>query len=195
MKLQRVSVTGAALPNVRQISTLVHRDSNLPDRTNGGATVFLPAYGQLIGHDMNHLSLTGSIECCQNIPLNRQNPACGTISYPANDPFFSRFRQTCLNFPIVASGLRVGCRLGSKTPFNLVSSFLDASFLYGSDTETAEKLRSRRNGLLKTDPAPRRPGLKELLPPQIENPDMFCARTDRTKFCTFAGICYCFLCR
>lgn len=159
----RVSASGAALPNVRQISTLAHQDNGKPDPSTG-ATLFLPAFGQTLGHDFNNVALTGADGCCQNAAANRPNPSCGTINYPANDPFFSRFRVTCANFLLSSSGVRAGCRLGSKNPFNSATTFIDASFVYGSDDATARSLRSRTNGLLRTDPAPRGRGLKELLP-------------------------------
>lgn len=195
VSLPRLSVTGAALPNVRQISTQVHQDTGKPDHPFG-ASLFLPAFGQLIGHDFNNVALTGSAGCCQNAPVNRTNPSCGLIRYPATDPFFSRFRQTCANFPTASSGLRAGCRLGSKVTFNSATTFLDASFVYGSNDDRASRLRSLQNGLLHTDPTPRREGLKELLPPQNEDfgedPNALCTRTDESQFCTFAGIIFSF---
>lgn len=45
----RASVTGRELPTARLVSTLTHKDLGVHDHA---VTVFLPAWGQLIDHDM-----------------------------------------------------------------------------------------------------------------------------------------------
>ena len=45
----RVAVSGRVLPAVRSISTFQHRDLGFHDHA---VTIFLPAWGQLIDHDM-----------------------------------------------------------------------------------------------------------------------------------------------
>ena len=45
----RVSVTGAELPTARYVSAVAHRDLGYHDHA---VTVYLPAWGQLIDHDM-----------------------------------------------------------------------------------------------------------------------------------------------
>jgi hypothetical protein len=47
--LPRISVTGDQLPTARYISSTIHRDLGFHDHA---VTVFLPAFGQLIDHDM-----------------------------------------------------------------------------------------------------------------------------------------------
>lgn len=45
----RASVTGRELPAARLVSTLTHKDLGFHDHA---VTVYLPAWGQLIDHDM-----------------------------------------------------------------------------------------------------------------------------------------------
>ena len=45
----RASVTGRELPTARLVSTLTHKDLGFHDHA---VTVYLPAWGQLIDHDM-----------------------------------------------------------------------------------------------------------------------------------------------
>ena len=45
----RVSASGAELPTARYVSTYNHRDMGYHDHA---VTVYLPAWGQLIDHDM-----------------------------------------------------------------------------------------------------------------------------------------------
>ena len=49
MSTPRVSVTGKPLPSPRIVSALVHRDLGFHDHA---VTTFLPAWGQMIDHDM-----------------------------------------------------------------------------------------------------------------------------------------------
>lgn len=49
ISLPRISVTGEQLPTARYVSSYVHRDLGYHDHA---VTVFLPAFGQLIDHDM-----------------------------------------------------------------------------------------------------------------------------------------------
>lgn len=49
VSLPRISVTGDQLPTARFVSTFIHRDLGFHDHA---VTVFLPAFGQLIDHDM-----------------------------------------------------------------------------------------------------------------------------------------------
>lgn len=49
ISMPRISVTGEQLPTARYISSTIHRDLGYHDHA---VTVFLPAFGQLIDHDM-----------------------------------------------------------------------------------------------------------------------------------------------
>ena len=68
-----------------------------------------------------------------------------------------------------------------------MTSYLDASFVYGSDLETAKTLRTNTGGLLKSNSVLRHLGLKDLLPPKLEKADIGCKRPSRDIFCFVAG--------
>ena len=59
--------------------------------------------------------------------------------------------------------------------------------MYGSDEETARRMRSYQGGLLKTLPVFREFGLKDLLPPNLHAPDEGCIRPSKDIFCFDAG--------
>jgi hypothetical protein len=118
---------------------------------------------------------------------DRRHPACWPIDIPSNDPFYSLFGRRCLEFVRSATGLKDKCKLGSRSTFNTVTSFLDASFVYGTNKETANKLRTFRAGWLKSNSALRNLGLKDLLPARTENPDENCKRPSQDLFCFEAG--------
>ena len=125
-------------------------------------------------------------KCCDVSP-DRRHPACWPIDIPSNDPFYSLFGRRCLEFVRSATGLKDKCKLGSRSTFNTVTSFLDASFVYGTNKETANKLRTFRAGWLKSNSALRNLGLKDLLPARTENPDENCKRPSQDLFCFEAG--------
>lgn len=189
ISMPRISVTGEQLPTARYISSTIHRDLGYHDHA---VTVFLPAFGQLIDHDMAAGAETkdprtnAEPRCCDVSP-DRRHPACWPIDIPANDPFYSLFGRRCLEFVRSASGLKDKCKLGPRATYNTVTSFLDASFVYGTNKETAHKLRTFRGGSLNTNPALRNLGLKDLLPSRRENPDQNCKRPSGDIYCFEAG--------
>ena len=78
--------------------------------------------------------------------------------------------------------------LGSRSTFNTVTSILDASFVYGSDEKTMQKVRLFKGGLLKSNPLHHGKGLKDLLPSNHDDPDAGCKRPHRdSPSCFLAG--------
>ena len=77
---------------------------------------------------------------------------------------------------------------GPRSTMNIITSTLDANFIYGSSKETADKLRRFQGGLLKTNSAHHHLGLKDLLPPKLESPDAGCVRPNKDSYCFLAGI-------
>ena len=78
---------------------------------------------------------------------------------------------------------------------NVVSSYLDASFVYGVDEERARELRTFKGGQLKSNAMNRHKGMKDLLPPKTKNPDAGCKRPSKDVFCFLAGETSVFLLR
>lgn len=67
--MPRISVTGEQLPTARYISSTIHRDLGYHDHA---VTVFLPAFGQLIDHDMAAGAETKGMRFSLSLSLLRQ---------------------------------------------------------------------------------------------------------------------------
>lgn len=92
------------------------------------------------------------ISCCrpeiQADPSNLKHPSCYEISVSRDDPFYSEFNLTCMNFVRSAATPRADCRLAPREQMNQPTSFVDASQIYGSTLETQLNLRSFDGGQL-----------------------------------------------
>ncbi|CAG7818255.1 unnamed protein product [Allacma fusca] len=187
----RDDTEGDYLPSARLVSSVMHRDTVVHDHS---VTTMLIAWGQIIDHD---ITLTGDTkdpitlkepECCdhQEHQTSRHHN-CFPIEIPKNDHFYRRYGRHCMNFLRSFSGVRSECRLGPRTAFNTISSYLDANFAYGSTPELGKQLRVGKYGLLKSLPVFHEYGLKPLLPPKIEEPEDGCIRPNGDVFCFLAG--------
>ncbi len=77
------------------------------------------------------------------------HPACFPISIPRNDPFYGPLGQTCLSFVRSAPAPRQKCRLGPREQLNQLTSYIDASNIYGSTLQQSQSLRAFRGGRLR----------------------------------------------
>jgi len=138
---------GGDLPSARLISTQVHKDLDKPDSE---ITQMLAHFGQFLDHDIS-LTPENEAECCEHASESE----CFPISVPLNDGFFSALTtpQSCLEF----SRSSAYCYEETREQFNAITAFLDGSNIYGSDQETANKLREFAGGRLLT-------GASDLLP-------------------------------
>jgi len=74
-----------------------------------------------------------------------------------------------------------------------VSTYLDASHIYGLNPDQTRSLRAFRGGRLSADPALRKQGLKDLPPPKTDDPDDLCNRDGNPNiFCFLTGIIFFF---
>ena len=89
-------------------------------------------FGQFLDHDISLSPDHENSDCCKN-PTN--DPECYPISVSPNDPFFSRHGQTCLELTRTVPHCRTsGSSSDVRENMNLITSFLDASNVYGSET-------------------------------------------------------------
>lgn len=106
---------------------------------------------------------------------------CRPIEIPTTDPFYSQFNVTCMEFVRSLAAPKRDCSLGPRDQMNQVTSFIDASNVYGSTQEEQDSLRLLKNGKLRyTDLHIR----KSLLPPlaqetaneecRISTPNLHC---------------------
>ncbi|CAM1308998.1 Uncharacterised protein r2_g1924 [Pycnogonum litorale] len=149
---RRKSVNGGSLPEPRIISDLLLLDNK---RDNNKITLMLTYFGQLLDHDFtNTPSVTengNSIQCCPGVTGSKPNhPACLAINIPTNDTFYAKFKQRCMNFVRSSASPNQECTFGVRESMDDITAFIDASFVYGSDENTAKSLRLNRDGLLKT---------------------------------------------
>ena len=118
-------------------------------------TILLVAWGQFLDHDITLSAETRdprtgkTPKCCDGSGPGPVHPNCLPIEIPAEDGFFSKHGQRCMNFVRTISGLRYNCRLGPRQSFNEISSIIDAGTVYSNSAKTMEELRTFKGGLLK----------------------------------------------
>lgn len=76
-----------------------------------------------------------------------QHPNCLPIEVPPRDPVLGQFGIGCMEFTRSAPSTRIDCDLGWREQINQVTSYLDASMIYGSDVDTLNSVRTFRNGI------------------------------------------------
>ncbi|XP_050707515.1 chorion peroxidase-like [Eriocheir sinensis] len=148
----RLATDGSDLPNVRRVS-LAHK--NFSQRMSSCFSVFQMCFGQFIDHDLTATPTVkgqnGSpITCCDERVLqdpSLRHPECFPITLPSDDPFYSVYGHTCMEF--VRSIPAGRCHFGPREQINQLTAFLDGSALYGSTREQVDALREFKGGLLK----------------------------------------------
>jgi len=178
----RAASSGRELPSARSVSAGVHRDEKVHEHS---ISLLLVAWGQLVDHDITLTAETSNVKCCTG--PNVTHPNCLPIEIPSGDHFYAQHNQGCMNFVRSRAGLRSNCKLGPREQFNQVSSTIDANPVYSNDEETLRKLRLYSGGQMKSLPAFRDLGLKDLLPLNLENPDEGCIRPNKDVFCFLTG--------
>ena len=166
----KVAKSGNLLPSARLVSTKIVPDANKPSELD---THNVMQWGQFTDHDITSTPLfrlgdsnSSGIQCCtesgsETVSELVSHPRCLPIDIPANDPFYKRYKQRCMNFVRSLPGPQESCSFGYAEQQNQITHFHDASQVYGSDEEDALKLRTGKGGLMKTY---KTRGGKELLP-------------------------------
>ena len=178
----RQSVAGGPLPAPRTLSLNLHNHLNRP--TNYVTHMYM-FFGQLLDHDiaLTPVSTTEdneAIECCP--PTEETHPQCRPILIDNNDPFYSQFGVTCLNF--VRSAICSTCILGDRQQMDQVTAFIDASFVYGnSDNETASLRSNDGTGRLRIQ----RSNYGDLLPRSRDPNNDQCSFPETDDICFEAG--------
>ncbi|XP_071156046.1 salivary peroxidase/catechol oxidase-like isoform X2 [Mytilus edulis] len=133
------------------------------------------AFGQLLAHDFIETDIPSGIDCCNRSDPNFGNPdVCFPLDVSYGD---ERFPPGCKNF-IRAKPAKEDPYLPSYwEQINLLSSYVDASFLYGNQHNLTLELRVPNSFLMKTDPG-------NLLPTRKGGSCLKLTNNDR---CPFAG--------
>ncbi|GFT01613.1 chorion peroxidase [Nephila pilipes] len=136
---KRVARSGSALPSPRRVSLELH--SHLDNPTDYVTHMFM-AWGQFLDHDISLAPLSRVnnelIECC---PVSDDDPPqCDPILIARDDPFYNAFGIDCLSN--VRSTMCSTCSLGPRQQTNQVTSYIDASHIYGLSLNESMALRS-----------------------------------------------------
>lgn len=133
-------LAGPDRPNPRDISNIVVAQSN--SRLNSTPlTDFLWQWGQFLDHDLDLSPVL--IEETADIPV------------PMGDPMFDPGSTGTQYLPFERSAYDVATGTGPGNPrqqFNILTGYIDASNVYGSDDARAAWLRTMSGGRLKTSP-------------------------------------------
>ena len=135
------------LPSPRKLSTMLSEDMDHEDTNLSLMAVY---FGQFLDHDIS-LSPEHEVEesCCDQNQLTK-DAECYEIVIPPDDPFYSTHEQTCIHLarsePHCSSGWPASIEREQQ---NIITSFLDASNVYGSDAGQNKRIRSMERGKLK----------------------------------------------
>jgi peroxidase len=164
------SVTGAPLPSPRLVSVNIHNDVSAP---HVRYSLMLMQWAQFVDHDLTHTPVnrgfSNSILLCRDCDSKiTVHPECLPIPIPQGDPYFPQINITsgkefCLAFTRSMPGQLT---LGFREQMNQITSFADASNVYGSDVCEMRELRTFAGGRLN---ATRLRKGKDLLPQTAEN--------------------------
>ncbi|UMM18007.1 hypothetical protein L5515_014280 [Caenorhabditis briggsae] len=147
----RAAAASKPLPSVRSLSLTLFTPRG---EVHSEVTTMMGLWMQLIASDMVNVvsfqavneGTSSALPCCKQ---GFNHSECDVIDIPAADPAY-RTRLNCIPHSRSIIAPREACRLGPREQANFASSYLDASFIYGSNMEKAKQLRTFRNGQLRT---------------------------------------------
>ncbi|VVC25042.1 Hypothetical protein CINCED_3A001808 [Cinara cedri] len=141
----RKAVSGRELPNARHIRRTIFQDIDKPTIKHN---LFIMQFGQMIAHD-TELTVSKTSKCCNSDGSTPKNlpKDCLQITIPRDDPAAGKKR--CFSSPRAADTSDLGCSIKPVRQQIAVTSFIDASLVYGSDNNTANSLRRFINGKLR----------------------------------------------
>lgn len=131
---------GANRPSARVISNAVSNQAEGTPTNDRMMSAFIYAWGQFIDHDID---LTTGADPSEYFP----------IAVPTGDPYFDPAGTGTQVIPLNRSNYDpdTGAAIGNpRQQVNDITSWIDASMIYGSDPETAAKLRTFEGGKMKT---------------------------------------------
>ncbi|XP_050432036.1 peroxidase-like [Adelges cooleyi] len=180
----RNSVSGNALPNVRHIRTTIFTDRDMPAPRHN---LYVMQFGQVIAHDTElviskTLKSGASLQCCNadgTFPANLPKE-CKSIEIPKDDKVY---KHRCIPVVSAKDTSDVGCAIKPVRQLIGVTSFIDASLLYGSTDKKADELRNFKDGKLRRQFAPN----GEAFPPNVRNATEACNVANANTVCYDAG--------
>ncbi|XP_036053080.1 eosinophil peroxidase [Onychomys torridus] len=146
---------GFFLPLVRAVSNQIVRFPSRKLTSDRGRSLMFMQWGQFIDHDLDfspespaRVAFTAGVDCEKTCA---QLPPCFPIKIPPNDPRIKNQRD-CIPFFRSAPACPQN-KNKVRNQINALTSFVDASMVYGSEVSLALRLRNRTNywGLLATN--------------------------------------------
>lgn len=141
------------LPSPREVSTAVHGDSEADAKM---FTMMVMQWGQFTDHDITSTPQSRGfndslIKCCSEdgssfLPESIRHPDCRPIEIPSDDPFYRQHNVRCMEFVRSSAAASRDCSLGPRDQMNQITSFIDASNIYGSTDEDTRALRLFEHG-------------------------------------------------
>ena len=133
----------STLPSPRFVSHTFHTSENI---STTSVTHMLTQWGQFLDHDITLTPEEHIDDCCS---AEADDNECFPIFVSSADSFYSLSGVNCLEFTrSVAYCEENG---GARQQMNGITSFVDASNVYGSDDDIAASLRSNVDGKLLVD--------------------------------------------
>ncbi|XP_068679732.1 peroxidase mlt-7-like [Montipora foliosa] len=178
----RLADNGEELPNARQTSFQIHGSN--ADGTNPDSSllsVFFMNFGQYMDHDIS-LALAEAINC--EPPEGDENPECMNIEIPEDDEVFRARNITFIELERDAPVERKECQLVPREQINIITTYIDASNVYGSSEAISNAVRDS-GGLLKVTKHPQDCKVQDLLPPVEDNNG--CPFVDPFRPCFLTG--------
>ncbi|KAH9492561.1 hypothetical protein Btru_025912 [Bulinus truncatus] len=144
-------VDGSPLPSPRSISSFVHPSTSDPQ----ARTIMLMQWGQWLDHDVTGFPVATEankvVKCCGvngTKPTEVTSVNCFPIMLPTDEV---NFVGSCMEFiRSIAASDKNGCLLTPREQVNSLTSFVDASQIYGSTEELTTKLRDGKGIYLKS---------------------------------------------
>ncbi|XP_032946415.1 eosinophil peroxidase [Rhinolophus ferrumequinum] len=140
---------GFLLPLVRAVSNQIVRFPRERLASDQGRALMFMQWGQFIDHDLDftpespaRVAFTAGVDCEKTC---EQLPPCFPIKIPPNDPRIKNQRD-CIPFFRSAPSCSQN-RNNVRNQINALTSFLDASMVYGSEVSLAHRLRNKTNYL------------------------------------------------
>ncbi|KAM4700346.1 myeloperoxidase-like [Discoglossus pictus] len=183
-------INGFRLPLARLVSNEITRFDNKQQTLDRQRSLMFMQWGQFIDHDLDLAPETPArstflqgIDC--DVSCARE-PPCFPLKIPPNDPRISN-RSDCI--PLFRSSPACVPRTSVREQMNILTSFIDASQVYGSTNQLASRLRNNNNqlGLMAINDRFNDNGLAYL--PFSTNEEDFCLLTNKTSGlpCFLAG--------
>lgn len=190
---KEISYNGFPKPSSRLVSTtLIATDTITPDVT---ITHMVMQWGQFLDHDLDHAIPSVSSASWDGIDCKKScdyAAPCYPIDIPPNDPRVNNRR--CIDFvrssSICGSGMTSVFfdKIQPREQINQLTSFIDASQVYGFSEEVARDLRDTSNELGRLREGVEFPGRKPMLP-YTGGTEMDCRRnlSESSVNCFVAG--------